>query len=326
MKKIILTICVVSIIAFYLSNNIFNVSTHANSIIDIKQESNSTGNNSIPLSCNCVIFRFDDIQDYYHRSAQLAIMDEFIHKNQSLSLGLIMHVFGNDSEVKDKVKEGFAKGLFELDLHGWDHINYSQLPEKTQQETLSAADNKMRSIFGKDSEIFIPPYNTFNNITLMVLSDLKIKVLSSDKFEDSMSYFNATKSGNQSDIYGIYHLPQTIEFNDWYKDEMLKVPVGDILGNATKNILKYGYAVLTLHPQYFSNVNETTGQETIDKEKMNDLTFVIDQLTASHIKIVPFLKVVSFGSAEVGNEDKGETNTSNQTTSTTNSIGLNKHP
>ncbi|MDF0682163.1 MAG: polysaccharide deacetylase family protein [Candidatus Nitrosocosmicus sp.] len=305
---LIWTICVVSIITFCLSNSILNVSTHASSIIDLKQGSNTTGNNSTPSFCNCVVFRFDDIQDYYHRNAQLAIMDEFIQKNQSVSLGLIMHVFGNDSEVKDKVKEGFAKGLFELDLHGWDHINYSQLPEKTQEEFLSAADIKMRSIFGKGSEIFIPPYNSFNNTTLAVLSDLKIKVLSSDKFEDSMAYFNATKSGNQSDIYGIYHLPQTIEFNDWYKDEMPKIPVNDILGNTTKNILKYGYAVLTLHPQYFSNVNETTGQETLDKEKMKDLTFVIDQLTASHIKIVPFLKVVSCGTTEVGNEDKRETN------------------
>ena len=112
--------CVFSIIAFYLSNNIFNVSADANSIIDFELKSHGRDNNSIPSFCNCVVFRFDDIQDYYHRSAQLAIMNEFIHKNQSLSLGLIMHIFGNDSEVKDKVIEGFASGLFELDLHGWD--------------------------------------------------------------------------------------------------------------------------------------------------------------------------------------------------------------
>ena len=182
------------------------------------------------------------------------------------------------------------------------HINHSQLPEKDQQESLSAANSKMRSIFAKGSEVFIPPYNLFNNFTLVALSDLKIKVLSADKFEDSMPYFNVMKSSNQSDIYGIYHLPQTIEFNDWYGDELLKVPVNDILGNTTKNILRYGYAVLTLHPQYFSDVNETTGEETIDKLKMDDLTFVIDHLNSSNIKIVPFSKVISFGSTEVGNE------------------------
>ncbi len=325
MKKSILTICIVSIIAFYLSNNIFNVGTYANSAIDFEHKSNDRVNNSISSFCNCVVFRADDIQDYFHHSAQLAIMDEFINRNQSLSLGLIMHIFGNDSEVQDKVKEGFDRGLFELDLHGWDHINYSQLPEKDQQESLAAANSKMRSIFEKGSEVFIPPYNLFNNSTLMALSDLKIKVLTSDKFQDNMPYFNAMNSSNQSDIYGIYHLPQTIEFNDWYKDELLKVPVKDILGNTTKNILTYGYAVLTLHPQYFSDVNETTGEETMNKLKMDDLTFVIDHLNASNIKIVPFSKVISFGSAEVGNEVNHETNIINQTISSINNSGINKH-
>src|SRR5215217_5471323 len=35
----------------------------------------SYGNNGTALSrCNCVVFRMDDIQDYFVRSAQLAIM------------------------------------------------------------------------------------------------------------------------------------------------------------------------------------------------------------------------------------------------------------
>ena len=110
--------CIVSIIVLYLSNNSSNVSAYANSKIDFELISHDRVNSSIPSYCNCVVLRFDDIQDYYHRNAQLAIMNEFIHKNQSLSLGLIMHAFGNDSEVKDKVKEGFARGLFESVMVG----------------------------------------------------------------------------------------------------------------------------------------------------------------------------------------------------------------
>src|SRR5205085_264247 len=87
-------------------------------------------NTSTTASCRCIVFRMDDIQDYWLNSVQVAVMNLFLSKNQSLSLGLIMHIAGNDSTIVDKVNEGFHKGLFELDLHGWDHINYTQLNEQ----------------------------------------------------------------------------------------------------------------------------------------------------------------------------------------------------
>ncbi|HET7285372.1 MAG TPA: hypothetical protein VFI70_11870, partial [Nitrososphaeraceae archaeon] len=64
-------------------------------------------------SCKCIVFRMDDIQDDWLNSAQVAVMNLFLSKNQSLSLGSIMHIVGNDSKIVDKVKEGFHKGLFE---------------------------------------------------------------------------------------------------------------------------------------------------------------------------------------------------------------------
>ena len=73
-----------------------------------------TYNSNSTKPCNCVIFRMDDIQDYWIEQGQIAPMDLFLSKNQSLSLGLIMNGLGNDSKIIDKVKEGFNKGLFEL--------------------------------------------------------------------------------------------------------------------------------------------------------------------------------------------------------------------
>ena len=78
----------------------------------------------------------DDIQDDWLNSAQVAVMNLFLSKNQSLSLGSIMHIVGNDFKIVDKVKEGFHKGLFELDLHGWDYVNYTKLNENQQREIL----------------------------------------------------------------------------------------------------------------------------------------------------------------------------------------------
>src|SRR5690242_19792882 len=49
-----------------------------------------------PVPCNCVIFRFDDVQDFYVTPVQLAVLDQFINQDASVSLGVIMNFVGND--------------------------------------------------------------------------------------------------------------------------------------------------------------------------------------------------------------------------------------
>ena len=89
-----------------------------------------------------------------------------------------MHIVGNDSKIVDKVKEGFHKGLFELDLHGWDHINYTKLNESQQRDSLSKANAKMERLFGAKSIVSIPPYDVFNNDTIKAMGQLGIKIIS----------------------------------------------------------------------------------------------------------------------------------------------------
>ncbi|MGB8035854.1 MAG: polysaccharide deacetylase family protein, partial [Nitrososphaeraceae archaeon] len=132
----------------------------------------------------------DDIQDFWIEQGQIAPMNLFISKNQSLSLGLIMHNIGNDSKIIDKVGEGYHKGLFELALHGWDHIDYSKLTEQEQQYSLQKANEKMKHLFGSTSNIFIPPNDPFNNDTLKAMSRLGIQILSSVEYEDRNLNFN----------------------------------------------------------------------------------------------------------------------------------------
>ena len=86
--------------------------------------------------CKCVVFRLDDVQGDWIENAQLAPMNLFISKNQSLTLGLIMNPVGNDTKVINKIHEGQEKGLFELALHGWNHVNYTTLSAQEQKDTL----------------------------------------------------------------------------------------------------------------------------------------------------------------------------------------------
>ncbi len=95
--------------------------------ISLPSSFSSAVENDDKTICNCVVFRLDDVQDNTFRSGQIATMELFLSKNQTLSLGLIMDLIGNDSSVLDKVQEGVSKGLFELAVHGWDHTDYTKL-------------------------------------------------------------------------------------------------------------------------------------------------------------------------------------------------------
>src|SRR5215467_213504 len=50
-------------------------------------------------SCNCVVFRMDDLQDNWIRTAQITGMNLFLSKKIPLTLAIIMNSIGNDSQV-----------------------------------------------------------------------------------------------------------------------------------------------------------------------------------------------------------------------------------
>jgi len=266
-------------------------------------------------SCKCIVFRMDDIQDDWLNSAQVAVMNLFVSKNQSLSLGSIMHIMGNDSKIVDKVKEGFHKGLFELDLHGWDHINYTKLNENQQRDSLSKANAKMERLFGAKSIVSIPPYDVFNNDTIKAMGELGIKIISSgpaeeDSFDQNRTIFVAngtrattttTHDNNKGPINKsttIYHLPATIFFKSFDNNKWVKTPLKDIIGNVSRNIARYGYGVIVIHPQDFAkSVNATTFSNSIDQKEVLDLSKLLDLFLSNNIRIMSFDKVTKYGIA-----------------------------
>jgi peptidoglycan/xylan/chitin deacetylase (PgdA/CDA1 family) len=277
--------------------------------------------NSVNSKCNCIVFRLDDIQDYWLNSVQSAVMDLFMSKGQNLSLGLIMHIVGNDSKIVDKIKTGLDKGLFELDAHGWDHINYTKLSQNEQKQSLNNASMKMEKMFGTNPAVFIPPFDTFNNDTLSAMKKLGMNIISSglpeeSRFDQNRSIFIANHVGinnskmlaqklldnemkkdmNNKPASVVYHLPGTIFFKDFQNGKWVKTPVDDILSNSSRNIAKYGYAIVVLHPQDFANTTNGTTVPTnlINKAEITDLARLIDEFVSRNVKIMPFHKVITF--------------------------------
>jgi peptidoglycan/xylan/chitin deacetylase (PgdA/CDA1 family) len=260
----------------------------------------SFGNNGTARSnCNCVVFRLDDIQDYWISSAQLAVMNQFKLKNQSLTLGIIMNSIGNDSEIINNVKQGSDSGLFELAVHGWNHAYYTQLSQEEQKKSLIDSSTKMIRLFGKTSEIFIPPFDAFNDDTINAMKQADTKILAGNgssfnelKLSDNNTELQTSSSAAQSK--DILYIPATISFKDYYGGEYLRNSLQDIFNNATQSVGAYGYAVIVIHPQDFM-VIDANGNLTnvLDDNEINDLSRLIDMILSNNIYVKSFNEITT---------------------------------
>ena len=333
-KNIIITIVCLSLILFFhfsiffvfftfsLDNNNYNDVFAANKDKDIFNISSNILEDQKSNICNCIVFRMDDIQDYWLNNIQNEVLDLFILKNQSLSLGIISDWTGNDSKLISKINQGIENELFELASHGWKHNEYTKLTSQEQFENLSQSINKINKIFKQNVSVFIPPLSVFNNYTLKAMNDLGLNIISSDiyeeeKFDDAKSVLNQKNTrnnninvkndnndNNKNDSI-IYHIPATVFFHDYEKGEWLKIPNIEIISNVTKNIENNGYAVIVLHPQDFSISNNNNSNSSLNSSDNNpfsnivnsteikDLEKLIDWALENNIKITTFEGIIN---------------------------------
>ena len=265
----------------------------------------SQAGNKSKINCNCVIFRLDDIQDYFLNQIQLTLMNLFLEKNQSLSLGLILNHFGNDSSILNAVHDGFDAGKFELVSHGWNHENFALLSKHDQIDLLNKSNEKMQQLFGIPSSIFMPPEFKFNNATLDAMRQLGIKIITSDLdfySDTNQSYLvtNITDSKyTQND--NIIHIPNTVGYSGKSKPqpEWKPLPVEQLLMLIDKSISTYGYAVVTLHPQEFATSQNGELTNAVNVTKLNDLEKLIGTINDNNLLITSFNKLVNMPSNSV---------------------------
>ena len=135
-------------------------------------------------SCNCVIFRLDDVEDQGNSDKpNIALMQHFIDKNHKLSTEITVNNFGNsgiNGNVFKTVKQGYDAGLFELGIHGFNHVRHSQLSEEQQKDDFGKAKNKLKSLFDDPNlRLFVPPFNDFNSDTIKAMAENKLDIFSS---------------------------------------------------------------------------------------------------------------------------------------------------
>ena len=142
-------------------------------------------------NCSCVVFRLDDIQDYYLYTAQVEVMKVFQTRKIPMTVGIIANQFGQDTRVLDFIKQGIADASWDYEIadHGWDHEDFSTFTYAQQYNLLNQAVTKIKSVLGVPSvPSFIPPFNAFNADTVTALKTLGFTHMTSQTELDPEPY------------------------------------------------------------------------------------------------------------------------------------------
>jgi peptidoglycan/xylan/chitin deacetylase (PgdA/CDA1 family) len=260
-------------------------------------------------SCNCVIFRLDDVEDRGNAdNPNIAIMQHFIDTHHKLSSEIIVNNFGNsgtNGNVLKTVKQGYDSGLFELGIHGFNHVRHSQLAEEQQKSDFAKAKNKLISLFNDPNvRLFVPPFNDFNSDTIKAMAENKLDIFSSSYSSErtttnTYKVSNAFETDNsiiqlsevtvfdngtgQYEKRRVYHVPFDISlFNMIEPTGTLSGQnlVNAVISKADTQIANTGFAVITLHPTDIAPYNSGSGSwaNGVDAAKFQALKNIITAL------------------------------------------------
>jgi len=262
--------------------------------------------------CNCVIFRMDDLQDFFVNTVQVAIMDEFTSRGEFLSIGPIFNDFANgiDTSIVDTATAGVTSGLFEVFVHGWNHTDFSTFNLEDQTNQLQLAQDKAELIFGSNTTFFVPPFNAYNTNSTDAMVATDFETISSEGIVDPDPDFVADGISNIVDSRGLYHLPSDAKFIDFGENPPARILNSQILDDIDTSIALRGYAVVTLHAQdHAQTFPNGTYINAPNATLMNDLEIIIDGVKLKNYPIRTFGQVIAYnGNISIGNVTKVEGN------------------
>jgi len=280
----------------------FSVSVHTSGAQQTDVESGEA-----PISCSCVAFRLDDIQDYFVTKAQMAVITTFEQNNASLTVGIIGNHFGNDSAItgflQDKLARDYDNGFsIEIANHGWNHEDFTRFTKEEQSALLQHTDKKIMDVLGLKPVIFIPPYNRVNDDTIVVLQENDFIFMSANTANYPASTISPIQNGSRgirsiattSDPSSlILHFPSSADTGDldFGNTEWQSKSHDETLSAISASMDELGYAVVTMHPMEFASRNGTTYQNAVDNAQIRELELLINDIRDAGFRIVTISQI-----------------------------------
>jgi len=241
-------------------------------------------------SCNCVAFRFDNVQDYWLNDVQIEIMQTFIENKTPLTIGIIADVFGSDQKMVDFIKKDTQnqENYLTIATKGIGLTSYTEYSQIEQSNNLKESIEIIESIFNKKPHVLIPPKNEFNSDTLSILKENQITHISTSLFTGESPPFELTGQN-------FYRFPQTSSTGKY--SSVTNLFEGNLyqqtLNESISSIDNFGFAVISLQVQEFSKIENSTYVNSVNTKQINELKKLFDALNAKGIKIVPISEINS---------------------------------
>ena len=235
------------------------------------------------LSCDCVAFRFTQVQDYYLNDVQIEVFDIFKRKGIPITTGIIGNLFGNDVKLVDYIKNTLEDNdqLIEIANNGWNYEDFTVLTSEEQSSLIKQGNDHISSVLGITPDVFIPPYEKFNDATILALHENKINHISSTIQNDPPPY---PFSGLE-----LYHFPEGAVISQ-YKPELgatESIPFDETFSQIQKTLDQHGFAVVTMQPSELAVVKNGNYINQVDDKKFHELELLIDRVQAENLKLVP---------------------------------------
>jgi len=233
-------------------------------------------------SCNCVAFRVAPVQDYWLNDVQIDVMDIFLRKSYPITAGIIGNLFGEDVKLVDYLKNNLEKNdrLIEIANNGWSYEDFTALTSDEQSSLIKQSNDQISSVLGTKPIVFIPPYENFNDATILALDENNVKYISSSIKNDPPPYSLTNLK--------LYHFPSGVTIGKYDAGTGLieSIRYDKVFSEIQKNLDQYGFAVITVVPHELSIIKDGKNLNQVDEEKIHELELLLDRIQSEGLEIV----------------------------------------
>ncbi len=237
------------------------------------------------LSCNCISFRLDDIQDYWLADAQIELINLFAEKNIPLTVGVIGSLIGSDERIVSILKDNLEKDNIEIANHSWNNDVLPSVDENVQEQYITETNERILELFDVTPTSFIPPENKYDENT--------VNVLQRNGFTHLIAHIDEnTETNIKNDSF--YTIPAITETGILLDDIQWQIQEkGYIKEKIIQSVEQKGYVIIMMHPQEFS-LNAQGDYDVPNQEYLSELSLLLDEITQLDAKIVKISEVMPF--------------------------------
>jgi peptidoglycan/xylan/chitin deacetylase (PgdA/CDA1 family) len=262
-------------------------STNEFNIFKIQNQETDENTESIQIeSCNCIAFRFDDVQDYWLNDVQIQYMNVFVEKEIPFTAGIIANSFGEDAKMFEFINQN--KNNFEIASHGVGNTPFTEFTKDEQDTALKQSVKYIKESLETTPKTFIPPQNRFNEDTKQVLLDNGFTHISASILHGDSPPFPL----KDAELYRFPEISTTGTF-DPEQYAFVGISHEETFSESIEGLEKYGFAVIVSHPQEFSTIINGTYTNDVNEFQISELEKLIEKIQENNINIVTISEINS---------------------------------